>query len=553
MLTELRKQYGDDAIRLFVLQTDVIPFTISAFTAIPASYAYYDTGNGVVILCYSSLSITWFMRYMLSRSHISFHLYQYISILSMLMHYFSDMFLNLTQSTFSEEHRQIMILKIFVLDQFFMYCLIPLRWRLFGLTWHAANSALLYNQFSKFVSISIFCCFIVGSVSTAIETGYKATFTTFQHGQETEKMKTQAKADERLNHVVKGKIGQALSWMEIMDEDNFDACKTSVQKILIQCRSWVKKRQIFTDIASGQYMPCRMDVCLNNIVDFSAVDNYTLPSHLHFGCVDAAVLELVYEEMLSNALKYKIKSTPISLFITFDRASSRLRMCMENLTPQRVDVSEIGDRRCKKRTSFTSDGIGVQHVYAVVAAVGGSFGIYGYANADGNYVCSAVAELPAIQQQYDNDATVTTGDTPNDKHVFVLDDDAFARLATGAFLKAKGFVPYVMGEDKAEQNQFVDFVLQHNASKKIVIVDKNIDDPITGHPHLDGLDVAKTLRSKGFTGPIFMVTGSSDADIDIARKNAELTGVYGKDFPEQLIVAISGTGSQHAGNYWRTE
>jgi len=196
-------------------------------------------------------------------------------------------------------------------------------------------------------------------------------------------------ADQRLHHVVKGRCGSAISAVETFRELLGPFLKQDLSSemadLLIapigdlrEAIQWCHRRQVFVQLEKGVYLSRHTAVNINQLLRSRLGSAGALHAEISEAlALDETVLTIAFDEVLSNALKYRKKRTPLRTFARF--AQGVLHVSLENdnpdefvpLTPEeceRVFLPCYKSHTC----SAMSDGLGLDSVSCAVRAAAGT-------------------------------------------------------------------------------------------------------------------------------------------------------------------------------------
>ena len=236
--------------------------------------------------------------------------------------------------------------------------------------------------------------------------------------EEAERERRMAHADRRLNHVIKGSVGAALTSVEIAElllaegrpAADLKLQLASVRTSLQSAISWVSTRQFFINLEEGSYTTVATAVDITATLEAAtgakgatvrvAADAKALS-------IDDKVLGVVLAEAVSNARKYGDAAVPIALVAEWlptgggERGIPVLSLTVTSTNPPGADVlSRLQLQRAfepgfRAHSASDSTGVGLDTVAKAVSAVGGAVWLTTSAAATGRVATNFHARLPA--------------------------------------------------------------------------------------------------------------------------------------------------------------
>jgi hypothetical protein len=198
-------------------------------------------------------------------------------------------------------------------------------------------------------------------------------------------------ADQRLNHVVKGRCGSAISAVETFRELLGPYLKQDLPSELAdllvapichlrEAIEWCHRRQVFVQLEKGSYLSRHTAVDINQLIRSRLGSAGSLQADVAEAlALDETVLRIAFDEVLSNALKYGKKMVPLRIHARFELEHSVLQVSFENDNPD--DFVPLTLEECERvmlpgykshTCSAMSDGLGLDSVSCAVRAAAGS-------------------------------------------------------------------------------------------------------------------------------------------------------------------------------------
>ena len=246
-----------------------------------------------------------------------------------------------------------------------------------------------------------------------------------------------AKADARLNHVIKGLCGGGSAILRTIvpslqqgGDQRAARLVNDVLEMLSQVAGWCHKRQFFVQLESSTYTTQRAPFAIGQMA-LDLVGNVgTVCAQPSTVSVDAIVLRLLLEEGLSNARKYRRAGTPVMIKLHLQHSPSNgdgapdamgssgaegkeeeeegwLHMEMISVNHEQVprmtveECTRVLQPETKGRgiMSTTSDGLGLDTAAAAARAAGGCVWLSTHLN-NANQACTVLhAMLPASEAE----------------------------------------------------------------------------------------------------------------------------------------------------------
>jgi signal transduction histidine kinase len=199
----------------------------------------------------------------------------------------------------------------------------------------------------------------------------------------------QMAADKRLNHVIKGRCGSAISainlYIQLARPHQAHDMPAEVAELLSQsvghlqeAIEWCHRRQVFVQLEQKTYVsrptPVHLETLLRSCL--SPADSLSCDVRGEL-CVDVTALRISVDEIMSNALKYRRKNSTIVVEACLVPPVLRVRIINVNspgailLSPsecQQVMLPGYKARTCHAM----SDGLGLDSVTTALAAASGS-------------------------------------------------------------------------------------------------------------------------------------------------------------------------------------
>jgi len=222
---------------------------------------------------------------------------------------------------------------------------------------------------------------------------------------------------------------------------------------------------------------------------------------------DAARLEQVFSNLLTNASKYSDPGTAIYLAVT--RMGEEVRVSVKDagigIDPAQLETVFKPFHQIESgKRSIKGLGIGLALVRSFVEMHGGSV----VARSEGlGKGTEFVVTLPLTDEAVEREGTAVVHAPHADRLVLVVDDNDTAAAAIGKLLEIQGHtVLYAYtGKDALETAQ--------RKKPEIILLDLDL-------PDIDGYTVAKRLRAKEFAGQIIALTGLSSEDAKVKGARA---------------------------------
>ena len=196
-------------------------------------------------------------------------------------------------------------------------------------------------------------------------------------------------ADKRLNHVIKGRCGSAISAVETFNQLLGPYLKADLPEemanLLVaplahlrEAIEWCHRRQVFVQIEEMTYVSRHTPVEINPLLEARLAASGSLFSNVDEPlALDETVLKICLDEVISNALKYRRMNTPVRMEARF--ADGMLHVAVQNANP--ADCIPLSPEECERvmlpghkahTCSALSDGLGLDSVSCAVRAAGGS-------------------------------------------------------------------------------------------------------------------------------------------------------------------------------------
>ena len=286
-------------------------------------------------------------------------------------------------------------------------------------------------------------------------------------------------AEARLNHMIKGNCGAAIMGLQGMhkklrDQEGSTPTRDPTLKqmsaelelpleMLKRAVQWCHRRQMFVQLETGVYRSARSACDVRELLQRTTSSEQTVELDVH--CprgirIDQAVLEVVIEEALSNARKYREPGTHITLRAEFqppgcatdcwwlrnshehehggqqqsENDTGWLRLTLENVSQRsmrvldKVECERVFQEGYKAHAaSSTSDGLGLSSVTMAASAAGGFPRLRMFT--DDNGAAHTVFELaiPALNAE-PGAAVVNDGLAPFHKNYAEGEDDDLSDL-----------------------------------------------------------------------------------------------------------------------------
>ena len=195
-------------------------------------------------------------------------------------------------------------------------------------------------------------------------------------------------ADSRLNHIIKGCCGSAISaidtFSQLLGPYLKEELPPEVAGLLVapiaklrEAIDWCQRRQVFVDLEERRYVSSRTPVDINPLLEASLVGSGTLYSNIEDAlALDKTVLCIALDEGISNALKYRKWQTDIVIVACYREGFLRLEISNTNrdgmATLSHEECARVMTHSFKAHTgSAMSDGLGLDSVACAVNAAGG--------------------------------------------------------------------------------------------------------------------------------------------------------------------------------------
>lgn len=196
-------------------------------------------------------------------------------------------------------------------------------------------------------------------------------------------------ADKRLNHVIKGRCGSAISAVETFNQlvgpylkmelpNELSDLLVAPLTHLREAIEWCHRRQFLVQLEEMTYVSRHTPVDINQILETSLSNSGTLYSNIDDPiALDETALKICLDEVISNALKYRRARSSLRMEARF--AEGMLYVAVENENP--AEFVMLTPEECKRvfqagykshTCSAMSDGLGLDTVLRAINAVGGA-------------------------------------------------------------------------------------------------------------------------------------------------------------------------------------
>ncbi len=228
---------------------------------------------------------------------------------------------------------------------------------------------------------------------------------------------------------------------------------------------------------------------------------------------DPVRLEQIFSNLLTNASKYSSPGDPIVVTVRERERSAEIEVSDSGVGLEAADIDRIflpfeqGEDGVR---SMKGLGIGLSLVRSFVEMHGGTISVASPGKGLGSSFTVRLPILSSNGPARGFRASVASLMTPADvtgPSILIVDDNDAAAASLGRLLELRGcVVSYAYnGAEAIEQ--------VHTLSPDVVLLD-------VGLPDIDGYEVAKTLRTQGFTGLVVALSGYSTADAKQRGKEA---------------------------------
>ena len=223
----------------------------------------------------------------------------------------------------------------------------------------------------------------------------------------------QRAADSRLNHVIKGLCGSALSNLTIFANvlpqhvstslpPDLEQALEGVQTSISEAVEWCHERQFFLQLERNTYTSVRTEThvvfILQRLLQGKGMIMMTCRDPL---CVDSTVLRIVLAEAISNAITYGDPITPLRCQIALEGSMLSVRLININ----REGVKRLSAAQCAAvfmpgfkvhAVSSTSDGVGLDTALKATTAAAGRVSLSTEKTADGRDCTIFNLSLPVL-------------------------------------------------------------------------------------------------------------------------------------------------------------
>jgi PAS domain S-box-containing protein len=207
---------------------------------------------------------------------------------------------------------------------------------------------------------------------------------------------------------------------------------------------------------------------------------------------DAMRLEQIVNNLVTNAVKYSPADARIKVIVRHDGLHARLQVIdrgvgiPDHLLPRIFDLFVQGERTLDRRQGGL--GIGLTLVKSLVELHDGAISV-----ASSSEGSTFTVEMPMIEAPHDADSDLPITESSR-RDVVVVEDNPDAREALCYMLELKGHTVQTAPDG-------------HAGLERILAVRPHLALVDIGLPELNGYEVAREARAKGFTGWMIAVSG----------------------------------------------
>eukprot|EP00667_Euglena_gracilis_P003382 EG_transcript_3393 len=368
----------------------------------------------------------------------------------------------------------------------------------------------------------------------------------------TREMRASQTADSVLNHSLKNTMADVAGHIETYCGGQ--ATLTALEDAMACLRRGMricKERQVFLQLAAGEYRPMRNVVPLREFGEQLLAGRKVAARFLDLTVyLDSTLLSLILDNALSNAFKHGIRGAPQVEFeitelaepLTTEEGFRSIRFAIRNavdptaepLTPTFVQDLLAGRRQPKREVPVLSNGIGFSHALMAARLAGVSIDLQ---QDGGTVVFSATlaakeASTISLVDVRDPTGSSSLGHFPRGLRFFVLDDSGVARRLLQFLITAwcDPSVVRVFGEKEADVELFLALAVQ---GADVIILDQHLE---YGNETLLGTDIVQQLRSLGFVGYVCIRSASDSADDRRRFLESGANCSFGKDLPGAQFI-----------------
>eukprot|EP00668_Euglena_longa_P015922 GGOE01020100.1.p1 GENE.GGOE01020100.1~~GGOE01020100.1.p1 ORF type:complete len:457 (-),score=116.58 GGOE01020100.1:690-2060(-) len=360
-------------------------------------------------------------------------------------------------------------------------------------------------------------------------------------------------ADSVLNHSLKNTMADVAGHIEtycgghaaINTLEDAMACLRRGMRIC-------KERQVFLQLAAGEYRPMRNVVPLREFGEQLLAGRNVAARFLDLTVyLDSTLLSLILDNALSNAFKHGLPGNPkvefeiiemddsLALAEGFRSIQFAIRNAVdptvEPLTPTFVQDLLCGRLQPKREVPVLSNGIGFSHALMAAKLAGVTIDL----QQDGDVVVFSAAMV--VQEAttlpidvHDPSGSNSLCNFPRGLRFFVLDDSSVARRLL-QFLITAWCDPSVVrcfGAEEEDVDLFMTLAVQ---GADVIILDQHLEFSKT---HL-GTEIAQQLRSLGFQGFICIRSAADSPEDRLQYQEHGAHCSFGKDMQgPQFIEAL---------------
>jgi len=115
----------------------------------------------------------------------------------------------------------------------------------------------------------------------------------------------------------------------------------------------------------------------------------------------------------------------------------------------------------------------------------------------------------------------------NRKNIVIIDDEAILLELLAELLEGHNFIVYKFTKGK----EGFDFILKNHLTLNLLLIDKKL-------PDSDGLEIIKTLRSKGIKVPVILATGSTSDNLEQIMIENKLEKILLKPYRFEHVLEL---------------